>query len=145
MAPLRPTELSPGFEQIKSRPDRLGTGCLAGGLVVPTPQPGSKAGTSNGPGFPAPLDHEVCEGGAVGLVKQFWFGVEIGEHIDRRYAGTLVAASSDAETVTTPFGSAAQFRRVARSFRRVFLQSWRATLIGSTPACFHQARSSPTR
>ena len=95
------------------------------------------------PGFPVPVDHEVCEGGALGGVKQLWFGVEIGEHIDRRYAGALVP--SDPETAITPAGSTADLRRMARSLRRVFLHSLRATLIGSTPACFHHARSSPTR
>ena len=139
--PLRPIELSVGLEQIKSRPDRPGTWRLAGGLIVPAPQPGSEAGTPNRPCFPVPVDHEVCEGGAVDGVKQFRIGVQIGQHIGRRYAGALVLSGA----VTDPVGSAADLRRVARSLRRVLLHSWCATLIGSMPACFHQARSSLTR
>ena len=138
-------ELSSGFEEIEKQSDGPGTGNTTGFLIVLAPQPGPKAGAPDGPGFAVPIDHDVCEGGAAHRVEELWFDIQIGEHIDRRYAGTLVAVSSDPETVTTPFGSAARFRRLARSFRRVFLQSWRATLTGSMPACLHQARSSRTR
>jgi len=140
---LRPIELRSGFEEIKKQSDGPGTGHAGGSLVVLTPQPGSKATAANGPGFPVPVDHEICECHAADGVEELWFDIQIGEHIERRYACALVL--SDPETVTNPVGSAARSRRVARSLRRVFLQSWRATLIGSMPACFHQARSSPTR
>jgi len=84
------------------------------------------------------LDHE--EGGAVDDVKEFRIDL-------RAYRSSLRRGMvlSGPETVTDPVGSAADLLRMARSLSRVLLHSWRVTLIGSTPACFHQARSSPTR
>jgi len=142
---LRPIELSSGFEEIKKLFDGSGTGNAAGSLIVLTPQPGSKASAANGPGFPVPVDHEICECRAADGVEELWFDIQIGEHIERRYAGTLVAAPSNRNVVADPVGPVTGSLRVARSLRRVFLHSLRATLIGSMPACFHQARSSPTR
>jgi hypothetical protein len=100
---------------------------------------------ANRPGFPVPIDREVCECHAAGDMEELRIDTQNGKHIYVRDAGGSVVAPSDPETVTSPFGSTAGLRRVARSFRRVLLQSLRATLIGSMPTCFHQARSSPTR
>jgi hypothetical protein len=61
--------------------------------------------------FPVPINHVICECRAAGRVEELWFDIQIGEHVDRRYAGTLVAASSDPGTVTNPVGSAARSRR----------------------------------
>jgi hypothetical protein len=66
---LRPIELSSGFEEIKKQSDGPGTGNAAGSLIVLTPQPGPKAGAPDGPGFPVPIDHDVCECPAAGRVE----------------------------------------------------------------------------
>ena len=142
---LRPIELSSGFQEIKGRPDRRGAGDRGGYLIVTALQPGPKAGAADGPGFPVPIDHDICEGSAAGRMEQFRSGCQICERNGCAHAGALVSALSTLNAVANPFGPVTGSRRVVRSFRRVFLQSWRATLIGSMPACFHHARSSPTR
>jgi hypothetical protein len=142
---LRPIELSSGFQEIKGRPDRSGTGGRGGYLIVTALQPGSKASAADGPGFAVTTDHDIREGDAAGRMEQSRAGCEICEHNGCAHAGALVLAPSNRNAVANPVGPETGSRRVACSFRRVFLQSWRATLIGLMPASFHQARSSPTR
>jgi hypothetical protein len=81
--PPGPIKLCPGLKQIEGRADRPGAGGGAGGFVMFPPQPGTKAGAANRPGFPVPIDHEICERGAVGGVKQLGAD-QIGEHIGLR-------------------------------------------------------------
>jgi hypothetical protein len=77
--PLRPIELSSGFEEIKKQSDGPGTGNAAGFLIVLAPQPGPKAGAPDGPGFPVPVDHEICKGRAAGRVEELCFDIQIGD------------------------------------------------------------------
>jgi hypothetical protein len=95
---------------------------------------------ANRPGFPVPIDREVCECHAAGGMEELRIDTQNGKHIYVRDAGGSVVAPSDPETVTSPFGSAAGLRRVARSFRRVLLQSLRATLVRCRPASTKPAR-----
>jgi hypothetical protein len=71
--PLRPIELRSGFEEIKKRCDGRGTGNAAASLIVLTPQPGSNAGAADGPGFPVPIDHDVCEAAPLAVWNALWW------------------------------------------------------------------------
>ena len=74
------------------------------------------------------------EGGAASRVKQLRIDIQIGQRIERHYAWAFGVGSIKRSAVANPVGPVTGSRRVARSFRRVFLQSWRATLIGLMPA-----------
>src|ERR1700693_1256887 len=114
---LRPIELSSGFEEIKIPSDGRGTGNAASFLIVLAPQPGPKAGAAERPGFPVPIDHDVCEGGAASRVEQWRIDIQIGQHIERHYAWALVLAPSNRSAVANAVGPVTGSRRVARSFR----------------------------
>ena len=144
--PLRAIELSAGFEQIESRPDRLAARGVAGGFVVPTPQPGPKAGAANGPGFSVPIDHEIGKCRAVGRVEQLCADRQVDEHGGGRYAGALRGSIRSRCRIQPRRFRCCRLGRGAPLVRGgSVLQSLRATLIGSMPTCFHHARSSPTR
>ena len=78
-------KLRPRCKQIKGRAD--GSSARGGtcGFVILPPQPGTKTETANGPGFSAPIDHEIRERGAIGDVKQLRADRQVGKHISRRY------------------------------------------------------------
>jgi hypothetical protein len=83
-SPLWRIKLSPSLKQIEGRADRAGTRGGTCGFEILLPQPGTKAGTANGPGFSVPIDHEIRKRGAVGRVKQLGADRQVGKHMGRR-------------------------------------------------------------
>ena len=91
------------------------------------------------------VDREVRKCGAIRGVKQLRAACYIGKHIAPGYVAALVPAAPDFGTASVPEGSAPSGGGGELSFKRDFLHSLRAILIGSMPTCFHHPRSSPTR
>ena len=117
-----------------------------GRLVIAAPQPGPKPLAADGPGFSVTIDHDIGKCHAGGGVKQLLTQRHLGEHVGAvRPALTVRGMAPDFDAPSAAAPCAGGSGSIRPSSMRVCFQSFRATLIGSMPACFHHDSSLPAR
>jgi hypothetical protein len=126
----------------------LSNGCIVvvrGAPSKPCPRIRTESACCESLGFQVSVGHEIRISSTGSPSKQLVTDRYIDDHIGCRHARALLSTTSELKVQVESAVCVFRSGSIRPSFARVRFQSLRAALIGSIPACFHHARSSPTR